>query len=261
MISKKIHYVWLGNKRKSMLIQKSIDSWRKVMPDYEIICWDIHNIPSHHWVEEAIAVGKWAFASDYIRLYALYNEGGIYLDTDVYVQKRFDRFLVHDFFTAVEYNEKKFIDTASGVLLHEDGTKIGTDTIIQGLTIQSAIIGSSKNNNMILTAMQYYDANHFLDKNNNKNYKYLAPDVLAMTMEKYGFKYRNVYQDLGNNAVVYPTEIFASGLKEMLSTMGGGGYAVHLYASTWKDYSFIDKIIWKIKTLIKTLVVTKKIKD
>jgi hypothetical protein len=222
MIPKRIHYIWLSNEKKTKLIQKCIDSWKKVMPDYEIKCWNMHNIPQHHWIEEAISVNKWALASDYIRLYALNNEGGVYLDTDVYVQKKFDTFLEYNFFTAIEYNEKKFIDTASNTLLKEDGSKISEDAIIQGLTIQAAIIGSAQNNDILLKAMQYYDTNHFIDKNGGKNYTYLAPDVLAMALESYGFKYRNTYQNLGNNAVIYPTDVFASGLK-VKTTDGGGG--------------------------------------
>ena len=58
-----------------------INSWKEIMPDYEIICWDTKkfDIESIPFVNEACSVKKWAFASDYIRLYALYTEGGIYL--------------------------------------------------------------------------------------------------------------------------------------------------------------------------------------
>lgn len=75
------------------------------MPDYEIICWDkdrfdIHSVP---FVDQAYACRKYAFAADYIRLYALYTEGGIYLDSDVMVFERFDKFLNHSAFSSVEY--------------------------------------------------------------------------------------------------------------------------------------------------------------
>jgi hypothetical protein len=212
MIPKKIHYVWLSGEKKSKLIYKCMDTWKKVMPDYEVKCWNIGNIPKHHWIEESISVKKWALAADYIRLYALYAEGGIYLDSDVYIQKKFDDFLEHDFFTPVEYNEKKFIRTGSNAFLKEDGSKVTDDVVIQGLSINAAIIGSIKNHGILLDAMKYYDDNHFVDKNGNKNYKHLAPDVIAMIMEKYGFKYNNTYQDLGNNIAVYPTEYLPADL-------------------------------------------------
>ena len=77
------------------------------MPDYELKLWDTHNFDienSTPYVKEAFANRKWAFVADYIRLYALYTEGGIYLDSDVKVLKSFDGFLHHKFFTSMEYH-------------------------------------------------------------------------------------------------------------------------------------------------------------
>ena len=83
MIPKIIHYCWLSNDPFPEKIQMCIDSWKKVMPDYELKLWDTHNFDienSTPYVKEAFANRKWAFVADYIRLYALYTEGGIYLD-------------------------------------------------------------------------------------------------------------------------------------------------------------------------------------
>ena len=87
-------------------INECINSWKEVLPDYEIICWDEgkFDIKSVPFVNEAYAEKKWAFAADYIRVYALFNEGGIYLDSDVLVKKSFDAFLNNKLFTAVEYH-------------------------------------------------------------------------------------------------------------------------------------------------------------
>ena len=72
------------------------------------MCWDAKkfDITSNTFVSEACQAKKWAFAADYIRLHALFTEGGIYLDSDVMVTKRFDEFLQHDFFTAVEHHKE-----------------------------------------------------------------------------------------------------------------------------------------------------------
>lgn len=80
------------------------------MPDYEIREWnetnfDINSIP---WTKEAISIGKWSLASDYIRHYAIYKYGGIYMDTDVMAYKSFDESLKHDFFTSVEFHPEGF---------------------------------------------------------------------------------------------------------------------------------------------------------
>ena len=102
MIPKKIHFCWLSGGGMPLWIQKCINSWKEVMPDYEVIHWDRNkfNIESVPFVNEAYSAKKWAFASDYIRLYALYKEGGIYLDADVFVRKPFDRFLIYNFFVS-----------------------------------------------------------------------------------------------------------------------------------------------------------------
>lgn len=99
MIPKKIHYIWLGDKPKTDLVLKCIASWEKLLPDYEIIEWDDNDLKNinNDYVSEAISAKKWAFASDYLRLYALYHHGGIYLDTDVQITNSLNPFLHHDF--------------------------------------------------------------------------------------------------------------------------------------------------------------------
>lgn len=77
MIPKIIHYVWLGGDKKPQLVKKCIASWKKTMPDFQLLCWNEENSPVDvPFVKEAISAGKYAFAADYIRLYALYNMGG-----------------------------------------------------------------------------------------------------------------------------------------------------------------------------------------
>lgn len=91
MISKKIHYCWYGGNKKSKLILKCIDSWKKFFPGYEIIEWNESNTDLHEnvYIEQAYKAKKWAFVSDYIRMKVLYEYGGIYFDTDVEVLKPF----------------------------------------------------------------------------------------------------------------------------------------------------------------------------
>lgn len=106
MIPKKIHYCWLSDEKMPSRIKMCLKSWKDIMPDFELILWDKNrfDIESVFFVEEACKMEKWAFASDYIRAYALYTEGGIYLDSDVFVKKKFEQFLDYDFFTSVRFN-------------------------------------------------------------------------------------------------------------------------------------------------------------
>ena len=92
MIPKKIHYCWFGRGEMPELALKCIESWHKYMPDYEYKLWNEDNfdINCNLYVKEAYEARKFAFVSDYARLYALYTEGGIYMDTDVEVLKPYD---------------------------------------------------------------------------------------------------------------------------------------------------------------------------
>lgn len=95
MIPKIVHYCWLSDDAVPDALQKCMKSWSAVLPDYEIVRWDFNRFPKgkSKWVDEAYGNRRYAFAADYIRLYALYNYGGIYLDMDVEVVKTFDSFL------------------------------------------------------------------------------------------------------------------------------------------------------------------------
>jgi mannosyltransferase OCH1-like enzyme len=95
-IPKTIHYIWFGENQKSETILKCIESWKNVLKDYEIKqCGNesIEQFSRSKYFSNAIKEKKWAFASDYARLKVLYEEGGIYLDTDMFVLKTFDDFL------------------------------------------------------------------------------------------------------------------------------------------------------------------------
>ena len=94
-IPKTIHYIWFGGNKKNELIEKCIQSWKEKLPDYKIVEWNENNfdINSHPYMQKAYTEKKWAFVSDYARLKILYEHGGVYLDTDMYILKNFDDIL------------------------------------------------------------------------------------------------------------------------------------------------------------------------
>ena len=104
MIPKKIHYCWFGNNPLPESVQRCIESWKKYCPGYEIIEWNEgnYNINKIPFIEKAYKEKKYAFVSDYARLDIIYNEGGIYLDTDVELIKNIDPLLEHSCFLALE---------------------------------------------------------------------------------------------------------------------------------------------------------------
>ena len=107
LIPRKIHYCWFGGSSINKKNQKCMESWKKFCGDYEIVCWDKSNcdIRKNKYVFEAYKNKKCAFVSDYFRLEALYNFGGIYLDTDVELTKPLDAFLDYSGFIGFEDNE------------------------------------------------------------------------------------------------------------------------------------------------------------
>lgn len=105
MIPKTIHYCWFGRKEIPELAKKCIESWKKFCPDYEIIQWNEDNYDlksSVEYVREAFQNEAWSFVSDYVRLDIIYNNGGIYLDTDVELIKNLDDMLQQECFLAME---------------------------------------------------------------------------------------------------------------------------------------------------------------
>ena len=140
-VPKIIHYCWFGPKEIPEMEQKCIASWKKVLPDYKIMFWneqnfDVNSVP---YVREAYEKGKYAFVSDYVRMYALYNYGGVYFDTDVEVLKPLDKFL----------EDKAFIG-------FENRTMIGT-----------GIIGAEKHSALFEEMLNYYSNHNFVDDNGN----------------------------------------------------------------------------------------------
>jgi len=120
MIPKKIHYCWLSGETMPQMLQNFMETWKKVLPEYEFILWDKKkfDINGVKWVREAYAEKKYAFAADYIRFYALYNHGGIYLDADVEMLKTFNPLLDCESFIGFEYMsipEAAVIGASSGV--------------------------------------------------------------------------------------------------------------------------------------------------
>ena len=94
-IPKVIYYCWFGKGNMPSLAEKCIKSWRKYCPDYKIVCLNEENfdISQNRYAKEAYDAKKWAFVSDYARLKVLFDEGGIYLDTDVELLKPLDKLI------------------------------------------------------------------------------------------------------------------------------------------------------------------------
>ncbi len=216
MIPKIIHYCWLSGDPYPENIQRCIDSWKRVLPDYEIILWDTNrfNLSSSDWVMQAFEAKKYAFAADYIRMYALYNYGGIYLDSDVEVLKPFDDLLDLPYFIGQE-------NTPSG--------------------IEAATIGSEKGWPVAKMMLDRYDRKSFKGKDGHLDLRSL-PYMLRRCIE-FNYQY-NLIEDITqfdhNDGVVnvFPVDYFSP--KKWSNgeiTITPNTYSIHHFAASWMNDS------------------------
>lgn len=205
-IPKIIHYCWLSNEEFPELVQKCISSWKGKLPDYEIKCWNTDNFDVNvcRYTKEAFQEKKYAFVSDYIRLYALYNEGGIYLDSDIEVLKNFDDLLDNCAFTGFENSH----------------------------AITAWIFGSKKGNPLFKEFLDYYVGRPFILSNGEYD---LTPNSVPITemCKNHGLILDGKNQVL-DNIVIYPQDYFCpyNRASEEIN-ITDNTYTIHYFNGAW----------------------------
>ena len=184
MIPKIIHLCWFGKDPYPVEIKVCLNSWKRILPDYQIRVWtyDDAKQAGFTFVDEALAVRKWAFAADVIRFYAVYQEGGLYMDSDIFLYRRPDELM----------EAKHFVTT---------GERLNPYMKTYGL--QAAFFAGEKGNQYCKDMLDYYKDRHF-KLANGKLDDTISPLIMAQVAEKYGLRYDDEYQDLGE-LEVYPT--------------------------------------------------------
>ena len=215
MIPKKIHYCWFGENEMSPLIKECIESWHKYLPDWEYILWNEDNSPlNHSFVKKALKEKKYAFVADYVRAYALYTYGGVYLDTDMELIKDITPLLQHDFFAAYEDND--FNKVSCGV------------------------IGCVKEHLMMKNLLNFYD--------NNNNFYKTMPYILGGVYKEYHKEHDVVFV----SDTFYPYNPFDTSkpVKQlMFKDVKESTYAIHHWNYSWK-FNIYERIINKIKRMV-----------
>ena len=207
MIPKRIHYCWLSDEPFPRKIRKCMDTWRKTHPDYEIVRWSTENfdVESIPYVKEAFEAKKWAFAADYIRMYALYTEGGIYLDSDVVLLKRFDDFLDNSFFSSMEYHTAQIEKCGTMQYIDAEGRRTA-DKYIEGIQIQAAVMGAEKGCPFVKKVMDWYADKHFVNEDGSIATNVLSPYIYARVAEGMGFLYKDIDQQLPGRIHISPSD-------------------------------------------------------
>lgn len=208
MIPKIIHYVWFGGNPLPEDAVKCIESWKKFCPEYEIKEWNESNfdVNSLAYTKEAYQARKFAFVADYVRLYALYNEGGIYMDTDVEVLKSLDPLLDNPAFSGFE--DKNSVST--GILASEKGGKWAKDN------------------------MEYYHDKHFLRPDGGLD---MTTNVAIVTeyMKQFGIQLNNTYQEFTNLMILYPKDFFCpKSHNSGRIFLTDNSYTIHHFANSWE---------------------------
>ena len=224
-IPRMIHYCWFGNGEKPKFICDCINTWKAVLNDYEIVEWNESNfdININKYVKEAYEQKKYAFVSDYVRVYALYNYGGIYFDTDVTVFKKFDDLLENDSFWGFE--EKNYIATST--------------------------IGAKKGNKLIKKFLDSYENKSFLKEDGSID-TLTNVAIVSKLISNLGVKLDGTFQKVENLAAVYPQEYFSPyDYINCYSKKTDKSYAIHHFYKSWLPFSarlkaFIKKNVAKV---------------
>jgi len=222
MIPKKIHYVWVGGKEKPKDIERCINSWKKHLQDYEIIEWNENNfdINSHPFTKGAYEAKKWAYVSDYIRMYALYTEGGIYLDTDNLVLESLDKFLNDKAFVGFENKDYPY----------------------------TAAFGCEKGHPLVKKVLDYYEGREFEFDSNDQMKAVNTKIVSQILIENFGCKVNNKEQKLKEGIKVYPDYILCNPSKD--------SSVIHIFTGTWMEGA--KPLARNINKFIKLRLTTKK---
>lgn len=210
-IPKTIHYCWFGKGEKPKLVKKCIDSWKNNLYGYEIIEWNEDNfeISCNKFVKEAYENKKYAFVSDYVRAYVLFNYGGIYLDTDVEVFKNFDDLLDNESFWGFE--EKDFIATST--------------------------IGCTKGNKFMGEFLNSYSDKSFIKEDGTID-TLTNVAIITRMVKDYGLILDGSFQAISGMGKFYPQEFFSPYdyincyMKKTHNT-----YCVHYYYKSWLTLS------------------------
>lgn len=220
MIPKVIHYCWFGGNPLPELAQKCIESWEKFCPDYEIKCWDETNFDVNccDYVREAYEAKKWAFVSDYVRLYVLYEYGGIYMDADVEVICPLDEILQ---FEAVS------------------GFENDTD-------IPTGLIASCKGMPMLGELLNEYEEEHF-SKNDGSFDLTTNVTRITRTFLKYGLKQNNTLQTIQGFTFLPKDYLCPKDTETGVITVTKNTLTIHHFDGSWAEKTTRERnrLRWK----------------
>ncbi|MBD2752581.1 glycosyltransferase family 32 protein [Spirosoma validum] len=211
MIPKIIHYCWFGRGKMPAKAMYCIESWKKYLPDYELYLWnedtfDVHQV---RYVKQAYEARKFAFVTDYVRLYALYHVGGVYMDTDVEVLKSLDTLLNLPGFSGFE-----------------------SDT-----DIPTGIMAVEQHNPWAKEQLDYYTDRPFLNDDTSFDYT-TNVEIISRSMQANGFLLNNTYQVYRDCMHIFPKDYFCPKTRAGEIILTPNTYCIHHFEGSWQPVQY-----------------------
>jgi mannosyltransferase OCH1-like enzyme len=207
MIPKVVHYCWFGEKKMPKLAVRCIESWKRHLPEYELKLWneETFDINSNEYVKEAYLSKKFAFVTDYIRLFVLYKHGGVYMDTDVEVVRNIDQFLSLPAFSGFETQNN----------------------------IPTGIIGSCQYGQWVKEQLDYYTNRHFILPDGSMDTT-SNTITISRIMKAGGFMFDNSIQDYQGIITFYPSDYFCPKNYDTGEIkLTENTYCIHHFSASW----------------------------
>ena len=223
MIPKIIHLCWFSNDPYPVEIKVCLDSWQRILPDYRLRVWNGEDARAigYDFVNEALDARKWAFAADVVRFYAVYTEGGLYMDSDVFLYRRPDDLM----------EQSGFVTVIERLLeCRED------------CGLQAAFFAGEQGNDYCREILDYYRAHHFRRADGSFD-ETISPYVMMQAALRRGFEYRDEFQDLGE-LKVYPVAYLSPSKSTKRQPQAIG---VHRIYGSWKKRKLNRRIEIKVK--------------
>lgn len=234
MIPKIIHYCWFGRGKMPELAEKCIASWHRFLPEYEYKLWnedsfDINSVP---YVKEAYEARKFAFVTDYIRLWALERFGGVYMDTDVEILKPLDEFLDLPAFTGYEASS--------------------------GMAPVTGLMASAAGGIWVKEQLAYYEGKHFINADGSLD---LTPNTITISkiMSDNGFVADGKYAVYKNDMHVFPVDYFCPLTSTRVLKLTSNTCCIHHFAGSWVKLSPMQKFKLFVTSKILGVNLTDKI--
>ncbi len=211
-IPRKIHFIWYGDNYPEY-VKENLRKVKEVYPDYEVKVWGANDFDpqTRRYTKEAVKAGKWAFVSDYLRVKILYENGGIYLDTDMVAVKNADH-LLEDVDLMLGFEYRKMVTTG--------------------------FVASIPKHPLFKEVLDIYEAFDYLGPEDK--FKFMVNNELwtYLLVRDYGLKLNNKEQMLGEGIKIVPFAYFSNGIIDDQT------YFQHDHKITWTSKRKARVMAW-----------------